>query len=88
MRYSDRMAPVATMCQCGRPDCRQDLLLSEEEWRTAHRDPDLLVVAPGHVDPGSAEIVSRTPGYWLVRRTISRDEVSDESFPASDPPPF
>jgi hypothetical protein len=56
------------VCECFRPECHVHLELTAEAWQRLHVEPELFVVAPGHVDTTREVVLLRTPEYWQVQK--------------------
>jgi hypothetical protein len=53
-------------CACGRPACRERLLITVGAYLRVHADPDRFVVFPGHADRKRGVVVDHGPVYEVV----------------------
>jgi hypothetical protein len=65
-------------CACGRPACREHVLVTVEAYPRLHADPDRCVVVPGHADRSRIEVLERGPVYEVVR-AVDRTRTSSRS---------
>jgi hypothetical protein len=54
-------------CACGRPACREHVLITVEAYLRVHTGTDRFVVFPGHADPFRTVLVARGRVYEVVR---------------------
>jgi hypothetical protein len=68
------LVEVEFACACGRPDCRETIVMSVAEYEAAHEAPHRFVVAPGHETPPVERVVERRAEYDVVeKRPAYRD---------------
>jgi hypothetical protein len=61
---------VEFVCECARPDCRQIVPISSEEYEEIRRSPNLFIVAPGnvHMFRNVERLYETRPTYWVVEK--------------------
>jgi hypothetical protein len=62
----DEIAPF--VCECGSADCIGALLVTVEEYETAHAAPDRFIVKPEHVYPDVEHVIERHDRCWTVEK--------------------
>jgi hypothetical protein len=62
--YSNRRLRFA--CECGSPTCGKKLSLTQEEYGIVRHAFASFVVAIGHDDPKTEEVLMREPGRFVV----------------------
>jgi hypothetical protein len=61
--------PVAGFrCECSRPNCRAQVLLSGHEWQRVRSRGNQFAVAPGHVASDLEAVVEEHERFWLVEK--------------------
>jgi len=56
------------VCECGEPECHQQIPLPLDRYREIRTDPLLFFVAPGHEVPKAETVVERHDDYNLVKK--------------------
>jgi len=61
---------LPAVCECARPDCRQIVPISSEEYEEIRRSPNLFIVAPGnaHIFRNIERLYETRPTYWVVEK--------------------
>jgi hypothetical protein len=61
---------IAFVCECGAPICREDVILTVEEYEHIRAHPTWFVVAAGHEDRDTTleRIVDAERGYVVVEK--------------------
>jgi hypothetical protein len=57
---------VPMLCECGRPGCSTIVMITLDDYRELRREPDALLVAPGHRVEG-AELQRESADYTVLR---------------------
>lgn len=63
-----RDVPLVLVCECGRIDCREQLELTDAEYRRLRADAMQFAVVPGHEIPETEEVVQLAGGFAVVRK--------------------
>lgn len=53
-------------CACGRPECREHVLITVEAYLRVHADPGRFLLAPGHADRETTVVLDRGAAYEVV----------------------
>jgi 5-bromo-4-chloroindolyl phosphate hydrolysis protein len=56
------------VCECGSADCIGALLVTVDEYETAHSTPDRFIVKPEHLYPDVEHLVEQYEHYWIVEK--------------------
>jgi hypothetical protein len=72
---------VAFRCECAALGCNLLLEATVADYEAIRSDPRQFLVAPGHELAGIETVVSRTPGYLVVRKVGDAGEVAEETDP-------
>ena len=59
---------MSVICECGDPECAQQLTISVQEYEQLRSDPALFAVLPGHDAPDVETVVDRRAGFDVVRK--------------------
>ncbi len=59
---------IPFVCECGDLECVQALLVTADEFTTAHSSPDRFMVVPGHVFEEVERVVESHDGYEVVEK--------------------
>ena len=70
------------VCECGRLDCMEQIVMSPAAYEQLRADPALFAVIPGHEARDVEEIVASHDGYDVIRKDPGRPE---ELAEATDP---
>ena len=70
-------------CECANPDCTFRISLTRSEYGAVRADPRQFVVLPLHFTPEVETLVTKTEGYWLVRKTGEAGEYAEKLDPRS-----
>jgi hypothetical protein len=62
----DEVAPF--VCECGNADCIGALMVTVDEYETAHSTPDRFIVKPEHVYPDVEHVLEHHDHYWVVEK--------------------
>ena len=76
------VAPLAFVCECGRPGCTDTIPLSQEEYEAIRRDGQRFVTLPGHETTRLERVVERTDRYQIVEKD---DGEAADRAEATDP---
>jgi hypothetical protein len=66
---TDTHSRVPFVCECGHEECRRLIDLTPAEYHGVRSDPRQFAVADGHELPVAEVVVSRHPGWNVVRKT-------------------
>ena len=56
------------VCECGNADCVATLMVTVDEYETAHSTPDRFIVKPDHVYPDVEQVREHHDHYWVVEK--------------------
>jgi hypothetical protein len=70
-------------CECANPDCTFRISLTHAEYVGIRGNPRQFVVLPLHFTPEVETLVTKTEGYWLVRKTGEAGEYVEKLDPRS-----
>jgi hypothetical protein len=59
---------VPFVCECGNAECIGAVMVTVEEYETAHSTPNRFTVKPDHVYPEVEWIAERHDHYWIVEK--------------------
>jgi hypothetical protein len=59
---------VPFVCECGSADCISALMVTVEEFETAHSTPNRFMVKIGHIYPDVEHIAEEYEHYWVVEK--------------------
>jgi len=59
---------LSFICECGDPDCVQQISMTRTEYEALRSDPTHFAVSPGHEIADVEEIVERRKGYDVIRK--------------------
>jgi hypothetical protein len=77
-----RDTPVEFNCECGMPDCTEQISMTLVEYEAVRAKPTRFAVVPGHEVPDVERVVDRHPNYLLVEKVEDdAEEVARESDP-------
>jgi hypothetical protein len=62
----EEVAPF--VCECGNADCIGALMVTVDEYETAHSTPDRFIVKPEHVYPDVEHVLEHHDHYWVVEK--------------------
>ena len=60
--------PLRFTCECGTPDCGQQLELTRPEFEEIRAEPTHFFVLPGHVNPEIESVVNNYGRYLIVQK--------------------
>ena len=76
-------APYEFLCECANADCTFRIPLTPAEYGAVRADPRQFVVLPLHFMPEVETLVTKTEGYWLVKKTGEAGEYAEKLDPRS-----
>jgi 5-bromo-4-chloroindolyl phosphate hydrolysis protein len=62
----DEVAPF--VCECGSADCIGALMVTVDQYETAHSAPDRFIVKPEHVYHDVEHVIEQHDHYWTVEK--------------------
>ncbi len=72
------------MCECGHPDCREPVRLTQAEYERVRSSPILFVVVPGHERPEVEHaVVERRDQFVVIEKAPGERGVAVETDPRS-----
>jgi hypothetical protein len=75
---------IIIVCECGNPECVEQIELSLGEYEEIRSDPTLFAAVPGHGDPSVETVVAEHEGYSVVRKDDPEaKEVAERTDPRS-----
>jgi hypothetical protein len=77
-----RDTPVEFNCECGAPDCTEQISLTIVEYEALRAEPTRFAVVPGHEVSDIERVVDRRPEYLVVEKS---DDDAEEVARESDP---
>jgi hypothetical protein len=60
--------PTEIVCECGRSDCMDRLVVTRAEYESVRADPTWFFVAPGHADTAVERVVGGDGTYEIVEK--------------------
>ncbi len=69
--------PLAFTCECSKLDCVEQVYMTLDEYKDAHKDQQLFVTLPGHATPEVEEIFYERDGYLIVCKKIPVPEIRE-----------
>ena len=70
-------------CECANADCTFRVPLTRAQYASVRSDPRQFVVLPLHYTPEVETLVTKSDGYWLVRKTGEAGEYAEKLDPRS-----
>jgi hypothetical protein len=75
---------IMVVCECGNPECVEQIEMSLGEYEEIRSDPTHFAVVPGHEDPSVDSVVAEHEGYSVVRKyDPEAKEVVEQTDPRS-----
>jgi hypothetical protein len=65
-------------CECSRPDCDQQILLSGRDWREVRRRGNRFAVAPGHVASDVEAVIDERFHFWLIEKLGEAGKLAED----------
>jgi hypothetical protein len=62
------VSPVHFNCECGDPDCTEQIEMTLPDYEHIRSEPNRFVVASGHERPEIERVVDRQPAYLVVEK--------------------
>ena len=59
---------MSILCECGKLDCIEQILLTLDEYRELRAEPTHFAVKPGHEIADVEHVVARREGYLVVAK--------------------
>ena len=59
---------IMIVCECGNPECVEQIELSLEEYEEIRADPTYFAVVAGHGDPSVDTVIAEHEEYSVVRK--------------------
>jgi hypothetical protein len=86
-RVNEMVRPVephwmTILCECGNPGCREQLVVSQEQYENVREDSTLFMLRPDHDIAATEKVVSKHVEFWIVRKDPG---VPAELAQATDP---
>lgn len=69
------------VCECGRLECRDQIVLGQAEYERVRADPMLFAIVPGHEFPDAEDVVERTDRFSVVRKRPDVEHISKGTDP-------
>ena len=60
--------PMTILCECGDADCRDQLVISPDEYKRVRADPTRFILRPQHEADKVEEVLAKHLEYWIVRK--------------------
>jgi hypothetical protein len=67
-RLPGAVGEVEFVCECGRRDCRECVVLTRDDYETVRADPARFAVVPGHELTEAERVVDRKARYSVVEK--------------------
>jgi hypothetical protein len=71
------------LCECGRPDCLDRVLLPLEEYELIRAYPARFVLIPGHEQLDVDQVIQSNEGHVVVEKIREAREVAEQADPRS-----
>jgi len=71
------------VCECADAECVERVRISISEYEAVRNDPQLFIVAPGHVARDVERVVERRNGYDVVSKTGLASQIAEQTDPRS-----
>jgi hypothetical protein len=86
---NERLAEVAQtedgtndfLCECSRPECKETIRLTPNEYEGVRSHPNLFVITPGHEVTEVDRVVGTTGVYTLVEKKPNGAKLAIETDP-------
>jgi hypothetical protein len=65
---TDMFGPLAALCECGHPSCRERIQVSREEYESVRRFPTRFLVVPGHQRHEDERVVETHTEYVVTEK--------------------
>jgi hypothetical protein len=72
------------VCECGNPDCDATVRLDLSSYEAVRADSQLFFIRPGHEAPDVEDVVSKSEGYFVVRKHPDAAEIVERTDPRRD----
>jgi hypothetical protein len=77
-----QVATFAVVCECGSLTCTQRIEVTHAEYEQLRSESHQFIVVPGHEIPDVEDVIERTRGYNLVRKSGPAAQVLAEKTDA------
>jgi hypothetical protein len=71
------------LCECGRPDCLDRIVVELEEYEAVRAHPDRFLLVFGHDQPEVDRVVASGDDYVVVEKIGEAGEVAEQLDPRS-----
>lgn len=72
--------PVEFVCECGRLECAQSVLLTVDEYERVRADPATFATLPGHEIADVEDVVFTSERYAIVRKHASAQPIIETTY--------
>ena len=59
---------MTILCECGNLGCRDQLVISRDEYARVRDDPTAFILRPGHDVHDTEQVLSKHIEYWIVQK--------------------
>jgi hypothetical protein len=80
---ADRDAPMEIVCECGREDCLEQVVVTLAEYERVRAAPTHFVVKQGHESVEVELVVERTDRFVVVEKEEGEAAIARETDPRS-----
>ncbi len=70
---------LTVLCECANADCTERLMMTPDEYAQVRSDTRQFVIVPGHEYIDLEEVVCRTDGYEIVRKTGAAGDLANQA---------
>ena len=78
---SDPGAPLEIVCECGREDCLEQVVVTLAEYERVRTAPTRFIVKQGHELNGVERVVTRTGRFVVIEKDDGEAAIAREADP-------
>jgi len=71
------------LCECGRPDCLERIVVDLSEYESIRAHPDRFLLVLGHDQPEVDRVIGGGDDYVVVEKVDEAREIAEELDPRS-----